>query len=187
MRIFQLIGFITAFIWSAYATADNPIVTLETSKGNIEITLFEEQAPVTVKNFLSYVDKGFYEGTIFHRVISNFMIQTGGFDVNMEEKKAGKPIINESKNRLHNDRGTVAMARTSDPDSATAQFYVNVRMNSSLDWQYGQAGYTVFGEVSNGMHVVNEISIVQTAIIGGMEDVPLQQITVNKAYRGKAK
>ncbi|MFB1034838.1 MAG: peptidylprolyl isomerase, partial [Sinobacterium sp.] len=128
--------------------ADKPVVVLETNFGNIEISLNEERAPITVANFLSYVDEGFYDNTIFHRVIPNFMIQTGGFDKSMQEKANKSPIKNESANRLHNDRYTVAMARTNDPDSATSQFFINVRTNSSLDFSRSKPGYAVFGDVT---------------------------------------
>src|SRR6056297_635777 len=136
----------------------NPQVVIATNHGKITVRLFRDKAPVTVENFLTYVDEGFYDGTIFHRVIADFMIQGGGFLPDLTEKPTRDPIVNESRNRLHNVRGTVAMARTSDPDSATAQFFINQRSNLQLDWAPGQAGYTVFGEVTDGMSVVDYIT-----------------------------
>jgi cyclophilin family peptidyl-prolyl cis-trans isomerase len=163
--------------------ADKTVVVLETNFGNIEISLNEERAPITVANFLSYVDEGFYDNTLFHRVIPNFMIQTGGFDKNMQKKANKSPIINESANRLHNDRYTVAMARTNDPDSATSQFFINVRTNSSLDFSRNAPGYTVFGDVTAGKDVVYTISLQTTGRRNGYSDVPEEDILINKAYR----
>lgn len=158
--------------------AENPQVVMQTSHGNIVLELFEKESPVTVANFLSYVDKKFYDNTIFHRVISNFMIQGGGFTIAMEEKPTDDPIANESKNRLHNERGTIAMARTSDPDSATAQFFINVRMNIPLDYRMGEAGYTVFGKVIEGMDSVDDIASQETRMLAGQQDVPKQAIVI---------
>jgi cyclophilin family peptidyl-prolyl cis-trans isomerase len=163
--------------------ADKPVVVLETNFGNIEISLNKQQAPITVANFLSYVDDGFYDNTIFHRVIPNFMIQTGGFDKNMQKKVTKPPIINESANRLHNDRYTVAMARTNNPDSATSQFFINVRTNSSLDFSRSKPGYTVFGDVTAGKDVVYTISLQTTGRRNGYADVPEENIIIEKAYR----
>ena len=123
----------------------NPQVLIKTSEGEITLRLFQDKSPLTVANFLAYVDAGFYNGTVFHRVIPDFMIQGGGFLPDMTEKTTQAPVANESKNRLHNNRGTVAMARTNDPDSATAQFFINQRNNLQLDWAPGRDGYTVFG------------------------------------------
>ena len=163
--------------------ADKPVVVLETNFGNIEISLNEKRAPITVANFLSYVDEGFYDNTIFHRVIPNFMIQTGGFDKNMQEKANKAPIKNESANRLHNDRYTVAMARTNDPDSATSQSFINVRTNSSLDFSRSKPGYAVFGDVTAGKDVVYTISLQSTGRRNGYSDVPEENIVIQKAYR----
>jgi cyclophilin family peptidyl-prolyl cis-trans isomerase len=163
--------------------ADKPAVVLETNFGNIEISLNEERAPITVANFLSYVDEGFYDNTIFHRVIPKFMIQTGGFDKNMQEKANKAPIKNESANRLHNDRYTVAMARTNNPDSATSQFFINVRTNSSLDFSRSKPGYAVFGDVTAGKDVVYTISLQATGSRNGHSDVPEENIVIKKAYR----
>lgn len=168
----------SVFVVPAIAEAANPQVLLKTSEGNITLQLFADKAPVTVANFLSYVDSGFYKGTVFHRVIPNFMIQGGGFTADMVEKETGEPIANESKNRLHNTRGTVAMARTNDPDSATSQFFINQRSNLRLDWTPGSEGYTVFGEVIQGMDIVDFIATAPTGNAGGMGDVPKQEIII---------
>ena len=156
----------------------NPQVVIETTQGNITVRLFRDKAPATVENFLQYVEDGFYDGTIFHRVIPNFMIQGGGFMPDMTEKPTREPIPNESRNRLHNVRGTVAMARTSDPDSATAQFFINQRTNLRLDWMPGQPGYTVFGEVTDGMNVVDFIATAPVQEVGGHTDVPVEPIVI---------
>lgn len=140
------------------SSSTHPQVVLHTNKGDITLELYEDKAPITVANFLQYAESGFYNNTIFHRVIKRFVIQGGGFDTQFKEKANGKPIINESSNRLHNDRWTIAMARTSDPDSATSQFYINMRMNGSLDAKYGKPGYAVFGKVIDGFHVVQDIN-----------------------------
>ena len=140
----------------------NPIVLMKTTEGDITIELFADKSPITVKNFLRYVDNGHYDGTVFHRVIPNFMIQGGGFTEALEEKPTKDPIVNESKNRLHNIRGTLAMARTNDPDSATAQFFINQRTTLRLDWSPGKDGYAVFGEVLDGMQVVDIIALSDT-------------------------
>lgn len=161
----------------------NPQVTITTNVGAISVRLFRDKAPITVENFLAYVDAGFYDGTIFHRVIPNFMIQGGGMTPDMQEKPVGDPIVNESKNRLHNVRGTLAMARTSDPDSATAQWFINQRTNLRLDWQPGAEGYTVFGEVIDGMSVVDYISTSPTAQIGPHGNVPIDPVIITKVER----
>jgi peptidyl-prolyl cis-trans isomerase A (cyclophilin A) len=163
--------------------ADKPVVVLETNFGNIEISLNQERAPITVANFLSYVDEGFYDDTIFHRVIPNFMVQGGGFTKSMEQKTGKAPIINESSNRLHNDRYTVAMARTNDPNSATSQFFINVRTNGSLDFARNKPGYAVFGEITAGKDVVYTISLQPTGRKSGFGDVPEENIFILKAYR----
>ena len=170
-------------------------VKLVTSAGDITLRLYPEKSPVTVENFLAYVDSGFYNGTIFHRVISNFMVQGGGFTTAMTEKVSGEPIINESRNKLHNIRGTVAMARTSDPDSATAQFFINQRSNLQLDWAPGKEGYTVFGEVVKGMGVVDFIATAETdtglmttgAGQRPFQDVPVETIVIKEIVRVRGK
>jgi peptidyl-prolyl cis-trans isomerase B (cyclophilin B) len=159
-------------------------VTLETSHGNIVIELNDEKAPETVKNFLNYVNDGFYDGTIFHRVIPNFMVQGGGFMPGMVQKSVEDPIKNEADNGLENDRGTIAMARTNDPHSATAQFFINHNDNSFLNHTAPSGagwGYCVFGQVSDGMDAVDAIAAVSTGNDSGHADVPVETVTINKA------
>ena len=156
-------------------TLPNPQVMIKTSDGDITVRLFRDKSPVTVDNFLSYVDSGFYNGTIFHRVIPNFMIQGGGFQPDLTKKEVLDPIVNESSNKLHNIRGTLAMARTNDPNSATAQFFINQRSDLQLDWAPGREGYAVFGEVILGMDIVDYIASAPTGKAGGMSDVPIEQ------------
>lgn len=167
-------------------TQPNPQVIIRTSDGDITLRLFRDKAPLTVANFLAYVDAGFYNGTIFHRVIPNFMIQGGGFLPDMTKKATNDPVVNESDNRLHNTRGTIAMARTNDPDSATAQFFINQRNNLQLDWAPGKEGYTVFGEVILGMNIVDFIATAPTGKVGGMGDVPLQPVMIKEIVRTSA-
>lgn len=162
-------------------------VKMETSEGTIKLELDKEKAPVTVDNFVSYVEDGYYNGTIFHRVIKEFMIQGGGFDESSKQKKTKKPIKNEGKNGLKNERGTIAMARTMDPDSATAQFFINHRDNSSsLDagaHPRSPDGYAVFGKVTEGMDVVDKIAGVKTHVsaegdTAGHPDVPVKKVVI---------
>ena len=167
----------------AEQTTANPQVMILTSEGEITVELYQDKSPITVANFLAYVDTKHYNNTIFHRVIRDFMIQGGGMNANMTEKMVMDPIVNESKNRVHNTRGTLAMARTNDPDSATAQFFINHRNNFKLDWTPGKAGYTVFGEVIDGMYVVDHIASVKTGNKYGHSDVPLQPITILEVVR----
>tara|TARA_Y100000310_G_scaffold343706_1_gene452593 strand:+ start:748 stop:1332 length:585 start_codon:yes stop_codon:yes gene_type:complete len=162
----------------------NTIVILETSEGNIEIELFEEQAPISTKNFIDYVNEGFYDNLVFHRVISDFMIQGGGFDKDMGQKETKDPIKNEATNGLKNERGTLAMARTNVVDSATSQFFINVVDNSFLDHTAPTPqgyGYAVFGKVTKGMDVVDKIRAVQTGDVRGIPNVPLEPVIINKA------
>ena len=169
-------------VLSSSAIAENPIVKLETSEGAITVVLFADKAPQTVENFLAHVDEGFYENTVFHRVIDNFMVQGGGFDVDLKQKNTERKVINESKNRVHNDRGTVAMARTSDPDSAGSQFFINQRNNPRLDWSPFKPGYTVFGEVITGMRVVDFMASTPTGNAMGTTDkgqMPLQNVPLD--------
>ena len=157
------------------------MVTLHTNLGDIKIELNAEKAPETVKNFLNYCNKGHYNGTIFHRVIENFMIQGGGFDQDMNQKPVDAPINCESQNGLSNKAGTVAMARTMDPHSATAQFFINVKDNDFLDFSSETAqgwGYAVFGKVVDGMTVVNQIKMAETGFAQGMQDVPTEAIEI---------
>ncbi|WP_419095784.1 peptidylprolyl isomerase [Endozoicomonas lisbonensis] len=158
-------------------------VQMETSKGNIVIQLDEKRAPVTVKNFLGYVEDGFYDNLIFHRVINGFMIQGGGMDKTMSQKPTKSPIYNESSNGLGNRRGTIAMARTSAPHSATSQFFINLEDNNSLNYRTGQPGYTVFGEVVEGMDAVDAIAKVRTGRKAGHADVPVEPVVIVKAQR----
>jgi peptidyl-prolyl cis-trans isomerase B (cyclophilin B) len=170
----------------AAIAGDNPTVEMDTTKGKIVLELDADKAPKTVKNFLAYVDAGFFNGTIFHRVIPNFMIQGGGFTADMKQKKARAPIDNEADNRLRNERGTIAMARTSDPHSATAQFFINTKSNDFLNYK-GKSpqgwGYAVFGRVVEGMTVVDAISGVKTGAHGRFRDVPTDPIVITKVKR----
>jgi cyclophilin family peptidyl-prolyl cis-trans isomerase len=173
-----------AVLPAATASAQAPQVTLETNQGVIVLELAPEKAPATVANFLEYVKAGFYDGTVFHRVIDGFMIQGGGFTADLGKKDTRAPIKNESENGLSNSRGTIAMARTNDPHSATAQFFINTVDNSSgLD--HGKTaqvwGYAVFGKVTQGMDVVDKIAKVQTSSKGGMQDVPTTPVVIVKA------
>lgn len=163
---------------------DMPYVELETTMGNIVIELNQEKAPNTVANFLEYVKSGHYDGTIFHRVIDGFMIQGGGMDANMKEKSTNAPIQNEADNGLKNEVGTIAMARTSDPHSATAQFFINVKDNSFLNFSGKNPqgwGYAVFGKVTEGMDIVNKIKGVQTGKYGFHADVPTTPVVITHA------
>jgi len=161
----------------------NPIVIMDTSHGKVVVELFADKAPVTAKNFLQYADDKHFDGTIFHRVIADFMIQGGGMEPGLKEKKGRAPIKNEAGNGLSNERGTLAMARTNDPDSATAQFFINVKDNKFLDRSNSSAGYAVFGKVIDGMDVVDKIRRVETASRGGHDDVPKQDVVIRSVRR----
>jgi len=154
--------------------------TITTSMGVIEVELDKAKAPITVENFISYAKAGHYDGTIFHRVIPKFMVQGGGMDASMKEKAAGAGIKNESNNGLRNLRGTLAMARTNNPESARAQFFINLIDNDYLDGQPGKPGYAVFGKVVKGMEVVDKIAAVKTASVNGMGDVPVTPVMMEK-------
>lgn len=170
-------------------TQEHPMVILKTTLGDITIKLFPDKAPITVANFLAYVDSGHYNGTIFHRVIDGFMIQGGGFNRYMLQKPTQAPIKNEAANGLQNKRGTIAMARTSVVDSATSQFFINVVDNAFLDYKSPDPrgfGYCVFGEVVSGMDVVDQIKAVRTGVKNGMSDVPLQTVEILSAERAPA-
>lgn len=190
-KTFVLACLFFLFATLSHANAKAPVVVLETSMGAIHIEMNPEKAPVTVANFLKYVRSGHYNGTIFHRVIPNFMIQGGGFTAELEEKPTHEPIVNESRNKLHNTRGTLAMARTSDPDSAAAQFFINQRSNLRLDWSPGKDGYTVFGEVTDGMQVVDIIALSDTGAAQAMttrgpsvfQDVPVKPVVILSVSR----
>lgn len=161
----------------------NTAVVMATSEGTIEIELFSDKAPVSVSNFLAYVDAGFYDNTVFHRVIPNFMIQGGGFDATMSQKPTKAPIANEAKNGLKNDRGTLAMARTAVVDSATSQFFINVANNDFLNNGARDFGYAVFAKVAVGMDVVDKIAAVKTTHKGGMGDVPASAVMIKSIKR----
>jgi peptidyl-prolyl cis-trans isomerase B (cyclophilin B) len=174
------------FAGSAISEDINPKVELETSKGSIVLELYVDNAPETVKNFMAYVDANYYDGTIFHRVIPNFMIQGGGFTPDMKRKTTQAPIKNEADKGLKNDRGTIAMARTGDPHSATAQFFINTKNNDFLNHrdktQQGW-GYAAFGRVVEGMQTVDAISAVKTRAVGGFRDVPEEPVVIISARR----
>ncbi|MEL7559032.1 peptidylprolyl isomerase [Stutzerimonas chloritidismutans] len=163
--------------------AGNPHVLLNTSMGEIEIELEAEKAPVSVKNFLEYVESGFYDGTVFHRVIPGFMIQGGGFNEGLSQKKTRAPIKNEADNGLHNVRGTLAMARTQNVDSATSQFFINHRDNDFLDHGSRDFGYAVFAKVVRGMDVVDQIAQVPTGNRSMMQNVPLTPVKIVSAKK----
>jgi cyclophilin family peptidyl-prolyl cis-trans isomerase len=184
-----LLAFVFVAMVAMPAGAQAPRVTLTTSLGKIVLELDPAKAPKSVESFLAYVDSGFYDGTIFHRVIPGFMIQAGGHTANMQRKTTREPVVNESKNGLSNQRGTVAMARTADPDSATSQFFINSVDNSNgLDsGKTGDGvGYTVFGKVVEGMDVVDKISAVKTTTVAGSRDVPVEAVVIQSAKRDPA-
>ena len=194
LKLFALCVVGLAMVAAGTARAANPVVVIETNHGPIKVELFEDKAPITVKNFLGYVDDKFYDGTIFHRVIGrenagkDFMIQCGGFVPGMKQKKAKDPIKNEANNGLSNTRGTLAMARTNQVDSATAQFFINVADNTFLDHQGPQQfGYAVFGRVIEGMDVVDKIKAVKTASQGPHDDVPVEDVVIKSIRRADTK
>ncbi len=158
-------------------------IIIKTNKGEIGLELDPNKAPITVANFISYVDKGHYSGTVFHRVISNFMIQGGGFEPNGKQKSVNDPIVLESQNGMKNDIGTIAMARTNAPNSATAQFFINVTQNDFLNYAPGNPGYAVFGKVTSGMEVVNAIKQEATGVKNGMQDWPNEDVIIEEIRR----
>jgi cyclophilin family peptidyl-prolyl cis-trans isomerase len=181
-------GFFLAIFGTSEASASNPKVLLKTSKGDITLELFADKAPLTVKNFLDYVDAQFYDGLIFHRVIKGFMIQGGGMQPGMKEKATRAPIQNEAANGLKNLAGTLAMARTNEPHSASAQFFINTVDNSFLDHTDKSPrgwGYAVFGKVTKGMDVVKKIEAVETGLAAGHRDVPKKDVVIQKVERIK--
>ena len=187
MRHFAPIASIllSGLVPSALAAGDHPRVHFETDKGEIVIELDKALAPKTVENFLSYVDSGFYEGTIFHRVIKGFMIQGGGLTENMQQKKTNAPVVNEADNGLKNLRGTIAMARTQEPNSATSQFFINTVDNQFLDFKSktpGGWGYCVFGKVVEGMETVDAIENLPTTSKGMYSDVPATPVAIRRAF-----
>ena len=181
MKKVLVLTLLSVFLVGGPLFGQNPTVTMKTSMGTIEIELFADKAPNTVENFLAYVDSGYFNGTIFHRVIPNFMIQGGGFTADMQKKPVGEPIKNEAGNGLKNRRGTIVMARTNEIHSATSQFFINVQDNGSLNYKGPSArdyGYTVFGEVTEGMDVVDKIRKVKTGSKGPYKDVPVEAVVI---------
>ncbi|HEX5515544.1 MAG TPA: peptidylprolyl isomerase [Gammaproteobacteria bacterium] len=168
------------------AKGGKPMVVFSTNYGDFTLELYPDKAPITVENFLSYVDSGFYDGTIFHRVIPGFVIQGGGFTEDMQQKRTQAPIKNEADNGLKNLRGTLSMARTSDINSATSQFFVNLKDNAFLDHGSRDFGYAVFAKVVDGMDVIDKIAAVPTGNRGGHQDVPREPVIVKSASRKQA-
>ena len=192
ITVFAVLGFIALPIMftacdtskkgaSNQGKGDNPVILFSTNQGDIKVKLSRAEAPITVENFIGYVNDGFYNGVVFHRVIPNFMIQTGGFTPDMKQKTPKAPIKNEANNGILNSRGTLSMARTSEVDSATSQFFINVNDNKFLDNGERDFGYAVFGEVIDGMDVVDKIAAVQTGTDGQFRDVPQEPIVINSA------
>jgi len=178
----RILLILLALIAPLSALAANPAVEFKTSFGTFVIELYPDKAPISVDNFLKYVKDGAYNGTIFHRVMDGFMIQGGGFDEKMVQKPTRAPIQNEAKNGLKNEAGTVAMARTSDPHSASAQFFINLVNNTSLDYPSRDGwGYAVFGKVTQGLDVVQMIAKVPTANVGGHQHVPRKPVIIESA------
>ena len=184
LLLVKFVPFLVYIIWASETMSQTkPIVTFETTMGGFSVQLEPEKAPETVKNFLKYAREGLYDGTIFHRVINKFMIQGGGFDTDMKERETFDPILNEADIALANKRGTISMARTSDPHSATSQFFINVVYNKFLDHTNKSPqgwGYTAFGRVIDGMNVVGRISRVTTGSIGPYSDVPTNPVIIKK-------
>jgi cyclophilin family peptidyl-prolyl cis-trans isomerase len=164
-----------------------PMLEFKTSKGVFTVQLFDKQAPISAQNFLRYADEGFFDGTIFHRVIPSFMVQGGGLTADLKNKRGHEPIKNEATNGLKNKRGTLSMARTNDPDSATSQFFINLVDNDFLDHKAGSFGYAVFGRVDSGMEVVDAIAAVKTGSKGGHQDVPVETVTIESVTRIETK
>jgi peptidyl-prolyl cis-trans isomerase A (cyclophilin A)/peptidyl-prolyl cis-trans isomerase B (cyclophilin B) len=163
------------------------MLEFKTSKGTFTVQLFDKQAPITVENILRYADEGFFDGTIFHRVIPGFMIQGGGLTADMNNKRGHEPIKNEATNGLKNKRGTLSMARTNDINSATSQFFINVADNDFLDHKPGSYGYAVFGRIDSGMDVVDAIAAVKTGNRGGHQDVPVETVVIESVTRVEPK
>jgi cyclophilin family peptidyl-prolyl cis-trans isomerase len=163
------------------------MVRFETSHGGFTIELFEREAPLSVANFLQYVDDGFFDGLIFHRIVPGFVIQGGGLDASYEQKKTRAPVKNEGDNGQPNLRGTLSMARTNAPHSATSQFFVNLKDNDFLDYRPGNHGYAVFGRVTDGIEVIDKIAAVRTGTRGGHQDAPLEDVVIRSARRIAAK
>ena len=178
----KIFAFLFALALSLPALAANPMVEMKTSMGTLVIELYADKAPKSVDNFLQYVKDGFYDGVVFHRVIDGFMIQGGGFEPGMKEKKTRAPIQNEAKNGLRNEPGTLAMARTQDPHSASAQFFINLVNNTPLDYPSRDGwGYAVFGKVVQGFDVVQKIAKVPTGNAGFFQNVPATPVIIESA------
>lgn len=179
----KLFALLALFGWMGFALATNPQVALDTSHGRIVVELYPDKAPKTVANFLDYVSSGHYNGTVFHRVIDGFMIQGGGFDAQMTQKPTRPPIENEAKNGLKNLAGTIAMARTQAPHSASAQFFINLVDNANLDYpSFDGWGYAVFGKVTEGFDVVQKIGKLPVRNIGYHQNVPAEPVVIQRAY-----
>jgi cyclophilin family peptidyl-prolyl cis-trans isomerase len=159
------------------------MIRFETTLGNFTVELYDDKAPVSAENFLKYVDEGFFDGTVFHRIVPGFVIQGGGFTEDMTQKKNHPPIKNEADNGVKNTRGTLSMARTNDINSATSQFFVNLKDNDFLDHTRGNFGYAVFGKVTEGMDVIDKIAAVKTGRRRGFEDVPLDPVIMTSVRR----
>ncbi|MFI2810529.1 peptidylprolyl isomerase [Microbulbifer sp. JSM ZJ756] len=170
---------------TAFAEDDRPQVDIKTDLGTVRVELYADKAPATVENFLQYVDSGFYDGVIFHRVIPGFMAQTGGHTFDFQEKETRDPVVNESDNGLQNIRGTLSMARTDDPDSATSQFFINYGDNTRLDGSEDKPGYTVFGKVVSGMEVVDRIGEEPRGLYRAFPDAPNTPVRILEAQRVK--
>jgi cyclophilin family peptidyl-prolyl cis-trans isomerase len=163
------------------------MIRFETTLGNFTVELYDDKAPVSAENFLKYVDEGFFDGTVFHRIVPGFVIQGGGFTEDMTQKKNHPPIKNEADNGVKNTRGTLSMARTNDINSATSQFFVNLKDNDFLDHTRGNFGYAVFGKVTEGMDVIDKIAAVKTGRRRGFEDVPLDAVIMTSVRRADKK
>ena len=159
------------------------MISFETTLGNFTIEFFEKEAPETVANFLRYIDAGFFDGTIFHRIVPGFVIQGGGYEADMTQNRTEPPIKNEADNGLKNERGTLSMARTNDINSATSQFFVNLKDNEFLDHKRGNFGYAVFARVTEGMDVIDKIAAVETGRRRGMDDVPVEPVVMTSVSR----
>lgn len=179
--LIRIITVCLGFWLASFSIADS--VVIKTNKGDIKVELLDDKSPLSVANFLAYVDAGFYNGVIFHRVIDGFMIQTGGHNEDLSAKPTRPAIVNESNNYVRNDRGTLAMARTSNPNSATAQFFINLQNNRSLNYRFGQPGYAVFGQVIEGMDVVDRIARVETTSLEGFENLPVEAVIIESVKR----
>jgi peptidyl-prolyl cis-trans isomerase A (cyclophilin A) len=163
------------------------MIRFETTLGNFTVELFDDKAPLSAENFLKYVDEGFFDGTVFHRIVPGFVIQGGGFTEDMTQKKNRSPVKNEADNGVKNTRGTLSMARTNDIHSATSQFFVNLKDNDFLDHTRGNFGYAVFGKVTEGMDVIDKIAAVKTGRRRGFEDVPLDAVIMTSVRRAEKK